>query len=90
MVAHSGKPGDSRSARRLNEPRTAAVVAPEGCPTAVNRVAVADVRDEWRVVERWWTEQPLRRRYFDVVLETGENVVVFRDEEDGHWFRQRA
>jgi hypothetical protein len=48
------------------------------------------VREEWRIVERWWTGRPVRRRYFDLVLETGENVVVFRDESSGGWFRQRA
>jgi hypothetical protein len=56
----------------------------------VNRVPVALVREEWRVVDRWWTQEPVDRRYFDVVLETGENAVVFRDEEQGTWFWQRA
>jgi hypothetical protein len=51
---------------------------------------VAFVREEWRVVDRWWTEEPLDRRYFEVVLETGENTVVFRDEEQGCWFSQRG
>ena len=41
------------------------------------------MREEWRVVDRWWTEEPLSRRYFDVVLETGQHAVVFRDEERG-------
>ncbi|MFN8186791.1 MAG: hypothetical protein U0R69_06915 [Gaiellales bacterium] len=40
--------------------------------------------------ERWWTGRPLKRRYFDTVLETGENVVVFREELEGRWYRQRA
>jgi hypothetical protein len=30
------------------------------------------------------------RRYFEVVLETGQNAVVFRDEEQEQWFSQRA
>jgi hypothetical protein len=51
---------------------------------------VACIRDEWRVAERWWTDRPVRRRYFDVVLETGENAVVFCDEVSGRWLRQRA
>jgi hypothetical protein len=46
------------------------------------------VREEWRVVDRWWTEEPLSRRYFDVVLETGQRSVVFRDEERACWFTQ--
>jgi len=48
------------------------------------------VREEWRVVDRWWTDAPVRRRYFDVVLATGENVAVFEDEEGGGWYRQKA
>jgi len=32
----------------------------------------------------------VQRRYFDVVLEGGENAVVFRDEEAGSWFSQRG
>jgi len=56
----------------------------------VNRQAVALVREEWRVVDRWWTEQPVSRRYFELVLEGGENIVVFRDEERRRWYSQRG
>jgi hypothetical protein len=48
------------------------------------------VREEWRVVDRWWTDEPVYRRYFDVVLETGENAVVYYDDDGGAWFTQRA
>jgi len=51
---------------------------------------VALVREEWRVVDRWWTEEPLSRRYFDVVLESGQQAVVYRDEERQKWFTQRG
>ena len=90
MVAHSRDAGHSRAARRLNEPRPAVVVLAEGVPARVDGTAVGRVREEWRVVERWWTGEPLRRRYFDVVLDTGEHAVVFRDETAGGWYRQRA
>jgi len=30
------------------------------------------------------------RRYFEVVLETGENTVVFHDSTGGGWFTQRG
>ena len=56
----------------------------------VNRQGVALLREEWRVVDRSWTEEPLDRRYFDLVLESGRNACVFRDEEVGCWFSQRA
>jgi hypothetical protein len=88
----SGARDSARSvSRRLNEPRPALVVATgAGVPRLVNRQGVAVVREEWRVVDRWWTEEPVQRRYFEVVLETGQNVVVFRDEERGRWFSQRG
>ena len=94
MVAHPRKQGDPRPARRLNEPQHALVVTRRGDsgfePASVNRLPVARVREVWRVVDRWWTEDPVRRRYFDVVLENGRNAVVFQDEDSGAWFTQRA
>ena len=91
MVAHSRGASAVRSAGRVNEPRPA-LVEPrfDGSPERVNRHAVALLREEWRVVDRWWTEQPVSRRYFEVVLESGQNVVVFRDEERGGWYSQKA
>ena len=75
----------------MNEPRAALIEARfDGTPTLVNRETVAVVREEWRVVDRWWTEQPVDRRYFDVVLASGENAVVFLDGEAQCWFSQRA
>ena len=91
MVAHSGDARIVRSAGRLNVPRPAIVEARvDGTPVMVNRQPVALVREEWRVVDRWWTEEPLSRRYFEIVLQSGENAVVFRDEERGCWFTQRG
>ena len=91
MVPHSGSTRAARSARRLNPPRPALVEAHAGgLPSRVNRQEVAVVREEWRVVDRWWTDEPVARRYFDVVLESGENAVVYHDGEGGSWFTQRA
>ena len=62
-----------------------------GTPSAVESVPVDAVREEWLVEDRWWTPKPLRRRYFELVLADGRNVVVFREpSEGGRWFLQRA
>jgi hypothetical protein len=91
VVSHSGSARVVRSAGRLNEPRPAVVeVRVDGTPVRVNRLVVEVVREEWRVVDRWWTEEPVSRRYFEVVLQSGENAVVFRDEERSCWFTQRG
>ena len=70
--------------RRRSRPTTS------GVPHAVGRAPVDSVREEWVVEDRWWTGQPLRRRYFELVLDNGRNVVVFRDLVGGGWFMQRA
>ena len=80
-----------RVAGRLNAPRPALVeVHVDGSPRIVNRLRVALVREEWRVVDRWWTDEPVNRRYFEVILESGQNACVYRDAEAGCWFSQRA
>jgi hypothetical protein len=90
VVADSRAPSAARPAR-LNEPQPA-LVEPgfDGTPREVNRSPVLVVREEWRVVDRWWTDDPVSRRYFDLVLESGERCVVYRDGERGGWFTQRA
>ena len=86
-----GRASAGRAPRRVNEPQPALVESGfDGTPALVNRQSIAVVREEWRVVDRWWTEEPVSRRYFDVVLESGQQVVVFNDEERGSWFSQRG
>jgi len=64
--------------------------APGGQPAAVDSVAVETVREEWLVEDRWWTPKPLSRRYFELVLADGRDVVVFEAEDSASWFLQRA
>ena len=91
MVTHSGDPRALRTAGRIAEPRPARVETNfDGTPWQVNHQQVAVVREEWRLLDRWWTEEPVIRRYFEVVLESGENTVVFHDGAGGRWFTQRG
>jgi hypothetical protein len=77
--------------RRLGAPKPTSVMPGEGgVPRTVAGATVDSVREEWVVEDRWWTGSPLRRRYFEVVLVDGRNVVVFRDLVAGGWFLQRA
>lgn len=63
----------------------------DGVPTAVSAIAVEAVREEWLVEDLWWTPKPLSRRYFELVLADGRDLVVFREpDEGGRWFEQRA
>ena len=76
--------------RRIREPRPAAVTADGGGqPLAVDGERIDAVCESWLVEDRWWTDRPLRRRYWEVVTDGGRNVVVFRDLVAQGWFRQR-
>jgi hypothetical protein len=76
--------------RRLYAPQRVAVEADrEGVPRAVEGVAVAAVREEWLVEDRWWTLRRLWRHYFELALVDGRDIVVFRNS-SGRWHRQRA
>lgn len=77
--------------RRLAVPRRVAVVAGErdGRPQIVDGRAVDAIRESWMIEDRWWTERPLRRRYWEVVTTCGRDEVVFHDLISGRWWRQR-
>ena len=76
--------------RRLNTPLPARVLAgPGGRPMIVDGHAVDAVRESWLIEDRWWTDVPLRRRYWEVVTVDGRNLVLFRELGEGSWYRQR-
>jgi hypothetical protein len=60
-----------------------------GRPLAVDGRAVDAVRESWLIEDRWWTDAPLRRRYWEVVTVDGRDLVVFRDLRSASWYRQR-
>ncbi len=83
-------PPTSRGPRRLAPPRPIKVRAdPAGRPHAIASRAVEAIRESWLVEDRWWTDAPLRRRYWEVVTADGRDLVVFRDLQGGRWFAQR-
>ncbi|HWF36404.1 MAG TPA: hypothetical protein VG295_13585 [Solirubrobacteraceae bacterium] len=76
--------------RRLAVPTRASVApAPDGCPLTIDGREVDAVRESWLIEDRWWTDRPLRRRYWEVVTTCGRNVVVFHDLVEGRWWAQR-
>jgi hypothetical protein len=82
--------GAVRRPRRLSEPRLARVhAADDGRPETIDGRAVEALRESWLIEDRWWTAQPLRRRYWEVVTACGRDLVVFRDLEGGRWYAQR-
>jgi len=76
--------------RRLAEPKPATVeAAHDGRPRLIDGRIVEAVRESWLIEDRWWTDMPMRRRYWEVVTADGRNLVAFRDLVRGRWFMQR-
>ena len=77
--------------KRLNAPQPVRVhVGGRGRPIAVGGRRVEAVSESWLIEDRWWTDAPLRRRYWEVVTADGRSTVVFRDLNSGAWWSQRA
>jgi hypothetical protein len=76
--------------KRLSVPKRVAVVSGDGgTPELVDGREIDAVRESWLIEDRWWTEKPLRRRYWELVTVCGRNEVVFHDLISGRWWRQR-
>jgi CO dehydrogenase/acetyl-CoA synthase delta subunit len=76
--------------RRLAVPRRVSVASgDEDAPLIVDNREVDAVRESWLVEDRWWTDRPIRRRYWEIVTVCGRDEVVFHDLVSGRWWRQR-
>ncbi len=82
------------STRPIGTPVPVRVIAtPGGAPHAVvldgRRRRVIAIRDDWRVQDRWWTDEPIDRHYYEVVLEPGRLLLIYR-RGGGEWFTHAA
>lgn len=77
--------------RTLGGPRALSVdCAPDGTPRAVIidgvRRGVMTIRDDWIVQDLWWTDRAIDRHFFELVLDSGRLVVVYREGAGAGWF----
>jgi hypothetical protein len=76
--------------QRVYEPQPVSVrKGASGLPIMVGRQAVQAINEDWVIEDYWWAETALRRRYFEVILENGRNMVIFFDLDTRQWFNQR-
>jgi hypothetical protein len=77
--------------RRLSLVQPAQVeVDPDGIPVRLDARRVDSIRERWVVEEGWWTDEPVRRSYAELVLEDGGLAVVFEDLAGGGWHRHAS
>lgn len=51
---------------------------------------VVAIDDLWNVDEEWWRDQPVVRMYYEVRIEAGRRLAIFRDLAGGGWYQQRG
>ena len=78
--------------RPLNPPRPVQVVSRNGHPVGITvggrQRRVLEVQDVWRVEDEWWRDTPIRRHYYQVLLDGGSILVLYHDDIAGEWRTQ--
>lgn len=84
LRAIAGKP--------VNTPEPVDVVEDAaGLPAAIkleHRQKVTAVEDRWRIDDEWWRIKPVSRLYYNVLLASGQRMVIYKDLTDNGWYRQ--
>ena len=93
MVQDTGKTLRTDTYRTVNVPEPVRVEEDpsSGLPLAVRaprRQAVKNVEDRWRIDDEWWRREPVSRLYYEVLLVSGQRLVLYKDLVTGGWYRQ--
>jgi hypothetical protein len=51
---------------------------------------VTSIEDRWRIDDEWWRQEPISRMYYSVVLDNGQNLTIYKDLINNHWYKQQA
>jgi hypothetical protein len=92
VVADTGKTLRADTYRPVNAPEALKVEEDAaGWPVAVrmpHRQAVISIEDRWRIDDEWWRAEPISRIYYNVLLASGQRLVLYKDLITGEWYSQ--
>ena len=91
MVENTGKTLHVDTCKPLNTPEALGVEEDSfGLPVAVRmkrRQTVISIEDKWRLDDEWWRAGPVSRLYYNVLLNTGQRLVLYKDLITGNWYQ---
>jgi hypothetical protein len=77
---------------KLNTPREVNVKEDQaGFPVAIfskGKKLIQTIDDSWRIDDEWWRTEPISRIYYAVILDTGQRIVIFKDNFEKRWYKQ--
>jgi hypothetical protein len=93
MVKNTGTTLHLDAGRPVNAPEFVNVEeAPsDNLPLAVwapRRQVVVNTGDSWRIDDEWWRSEPVSRFYCNVMLASGQRMVLYKDLVTGRWYKQ--
>ena len=91
MVKNSGTTARAGQLRSLNRPKPLTVMAEHRGPQAMHDgggiVRIESIQDHWAINDEWWRD-PIHRRYFRVLTESGVIRTIYYDAVRDGWFEQ--
>ena len=92
MVPDTGKTLRANTYRTVNLPDPVEVKeALSGLPLAVKTPrwqTVVAIEERWRIDDEWWREK-ISRQYFQIELQSGMVLTIFRDLVSDKWYQQK-
>jgi hypothetical protein len=94
VVADTGKTLRADAYKPVNAPAALKVEAnAAGLPVAVRLKRsflgrIATIEDRWRLDDEWWRAEPVSRLYYNVLLASGQRLVLYKDLISGDWYQQ--
>jgi hypothetical protein len=52
------------------------------------RQMITSIEDRWRIDDEWWRAEPVSRLYYNVLLNSGQRLVLYKDLVGGGWYEQ--
>lgn len=92
MVENTGKTLRADTYKPVNAPAALKIEEDAlGLPLAIKlkrRQAVTSIEDRWRIDDEWWRTEPVARLYYNVLLNSGQRLVLYKDLVGGGWYEQ--
>ncbi len=92
MVENTGKTLRADTYKQVNAPEALKVEEnASSLPVAVKikqRQPVISIEDMWRIDDEWWRAEPVSRLYYNVLLASGQRLVLYKDLASGNWYQQ--
>ena len=92
MVQNTGKTPRNDTIRPVNLPEPVRVEeSPSGKPLVLitaQRQAIIAIEGRWRIDDEWWRAEPVSRLYYNILLASGQRLVLYKDLVGGGWYEQ--